>query len=105
MNPPGHQPLSKSTVGFGWALAVASVANALLVVVKEKSPAVQAAMRHLTGSHWTTHVIIILTLFVAVGLIGTKFAASGPVNRLITVIVAGIALASAMIIGFYLVAG
>lgn len=99
------QPVSKFTVSFGVALAVASVVNALLVIVKEKSPAVQAAMRQLTGSHWVTHVLIIVALFVGLGLIGAKFAGRTTVNRLITFIVAGVGVACALIIGFYLIAG
>ena len=55
MEPAG---LSKHTVSFGLALAIASVVNGVLVIAKEKSPAVQAAMQKLTGSHWVTHVVI-----------------------------------------------
>ena len=51
--PPPAPPaaLTKHTVSFGLALAVASVANALLTVVKEKNPAVLAAMKRWTGHH------------------------------------------------------
>ena len=44
-----NQPVSKYTVAFGLSLAWCSVLNALLVIVKEKNPAVQAAMKKLTG--------------------------------------------------------
>ncbi len=46
------QPLSKSTVSFGLSLALCSVVNALLVVAKEKSPAVAAQMQKITGHHY-----------------------------------------------------
>ena len=105
MNPPGKEPISKSTVSFGWAVAIASLANALLVIAKEKVPAVQAAMRHLTGSHWVTHVVIILALFIAVGFVGSKFASGNQVNRLVALILAGVGLAGVIITGFYVVFG
>ena len=36
--------LSRHTIAFGIALALASVLNAVLVVVKEKTPAVQSGL-------------------------------------------------------------
>ena len=44
-----NRAVSKYTTSFGLSLALTSVLNALLVVVKEKSPAVQAGMKSLTG--------------------------------------------------------
>ena len=41
--------LSRYTLSFGLVLAVASVANGLLVIAKEKIPAVLAGMQKLTG--------------------------------------------------------
>ena len=43
--------VSKYTVAFGCSLALASVANGLLVIAKEKIPAVMSGMQKLTGHH------------------------------------------------------
>ncbi len=100
--------VSKYTTAFGLALALASVLNALLVVVKEKSPAVQAGMKALTGHHWITHVAIVLGLFVAFGFLLAAFKGGQgltlPVNRLIHTILAGVVAAGGIIVGFYLIA-
>ena len=99
--------VSKYTISFGLSAALASVVNALLVVAKEKSPAVQAGMQRLTGHHWVTHSAIILILF---GFFGWLFArANGgqglkmSVNRLIGMIVAGVVTGGLIIVGFYLI--
>jgi hypothetical protein len=100
--------VSKYTSSFGLSLAICSVINALIVVAKEKSPAVMAGMQKMTGHHWITHSAIILILFV---LFGFLFARDGSarglkmgVNRLIETIMAGVVTASVIIIGFYLIA-
>lgn len=93
---------SKYTASFGLSLALCSVSNALLVVAKEKSPAVQAAMQKLTGHHWVTHSAIIIFLFIVFGLLLANVRT--PIPRLINIIVGGIFVSSAIIVGFYLVA-
>ena len=99
---------SKYTAAYGLALAVTSLVNALLVVVKEKSPAVQAAMKSLTGHHWITHSTVIILLFLVLGGIlslanGGKGIKLGG-NSLIGTIVGGVTLGALIIAGFYLVA-
>ena len=100
-----NNPVSKYTISFGLALAISSVANALLVVAKEKSTVVQALMRRMTGSHWITHAVIVLILFVALGLLFASVKSGRgikmPVNRLIKVIIAGVLVAGLIIVGFY----
>ena len=98
--------VSKYTVSFGLSLALASVANGLLVVVKEKSPAVQVGMQKLTGHHWVTHSALILGLF-ALG--GWLFAQANrgqgitlTANRLIGTLASGVAAGGLIIVGFYL---
>ena len=100
--------LSKHTVSFGLALALCSVINALLVVVKEKSHAVTAELQKITGHQWVTHVAIVLILFAVLGWLlalanrdqGLKPAA----NRLTGIIVAGVVAGGLIITGFYLIA-
>jgi len=99
--------LSKYTVSFGLSLAVASVSNALLVVVKEKSPAVMSGMQKMTGHHWVTHGAIVLLVFVVFGWIlampnggqGMRITAC----RLIRTLVLGVVLGGVIIVGFYLI--
>lgn len=101
--------LSKYTVSFGLSFAIASVFNALLVVAKEKSHAVQSWMQKMTGHHWVTHCVTVLALFLFFGWLfarvnrgqGLKMAA----DTLIKIIVAGVAAGYLIIAGFYLVAG
>jgi hypothetical protein len=99
--------VSKYTISFGLSLALASVANGLLVVAKEKMPAVLAGMQILTGHHWVSHSVIILGLFAGFGWLfaqanggeGIKLTA----NRLIVALVAGVATGGLIIAGFYLI--
>jgi hypothetical protein len=103
-----NNPVSKYTISFGLALAISSVANALLVVAKEKSTVVQAQMRRMTGSHWITQVIIVLILFVALGLLSASVKSGQgikmSVNLLIKAIIAGVLVAGLIIVGFYALA-
>jgi hypothetical protein len=97
--------LSKYTISFGLSLALASVANGLLVIAKEKIPAVLAGMQKLTGHHWISHCVIILGLFLFFGwLFARVHVGQGvkiTVNRLIAILVSGVATGSLLILGFY----
>jgi hypothetical protein len=97
-------PVSKYTVSFGLSLAFCSVVNALLVVAKEKSPAVAAHLQKITGHHWVTHAaFIVLLFFLGGGLLGLanlKFSA----GRLLGVVTAGVLAGGLIIMGFYLIA-
>jgi hypothetical protein len=103
-----NKSLSKYTVSFGLSLVICSVVNALLVIAKEKSPALQAALKKLTGHHWITHSAIVILLFIALGwlLAKAKGGEGFPVtlNTLIKTIVAGIVISGLLITGFYLIA-
>jgi hypothetical protein len=61
--------LDKTTIGFGLSAAVMSILNALLVILKETTPSVLAAMTRATGHHWTTHGIIVIVIFILLGFI------------------------------------
>ncbi len=98
--------VSKHTISFGLSLALASVVNGLLVIAKEKIPAVQTGMQKLTGHHWVTHGVIIIGLFAIFGWLfaqanggqGIKMSAS----RLTGILVAGVVTGGLLILGFYL---
>jgi hypothetical protein len=99
--------LSKYTRSFGLSLALASVANGLLVVAKEKIPAVMSGMQKLTGHHWISHSVIILGLFAGLGWLfaradggqGIKLSA----DRLVGTLVLGVLTGGLVILGFYLI--
>ena len=101
--------LSNNATAFGISLVVASIANALLVAAKEKSPKVLAFMKGLTGHHWITHCTFIILLFLVLGWLLSRAKggegirmSSGSLN--ITV-VAGVTLSALIIVGFYLIVG
>jgi len=100
--------VSKHSVSFGLALALACLVNALIVVVKEKSHAVMAGMQKITGHHWITHTVIVLAVFGVSGwLFGRANGGQGPAitaNRLIRTLVSAVVTAGLIIIGFYLIA-
>ena len=106
MATPDNNGLTRHTAAFGLALAVASIVNSLLVVAKEKSPAVLAGMKNLTGHHWITHSVIVVGLFLLLGAIfaranggqGVRFTVTG----LIRTVVGGVAAGALIILGFYL---
>jgi len=101
-----NPPLSKRSVAFGLAASIACLVNAVIVVVKEKSEAVMAGMKKMTGHHWTTHSLLVLVLFLGLGfLLGAIKGGRGvrlTANRLIGILVASAAVAALGIIGFYL---
>lgn len=103
-----NNPVSKYTTSFGLSLALCSLINALLVVVKEKSPAVQAGLKRLTGHHWVTHAAIVMILFVVFGFWFARLnrgrGLTLPVPRLLQTILAGVFAAGLIIVGFYLLA-
>jgi hypothetical protein len=100
--------LSKYTVPFGWSLAICAVLNALIVVAKEKSKAVNSWMQRITGHHWITHVAIVLLVFFALGFVLAQTNRSGEpktsATRLANVVLAGVIAGVLLIVGFYLVA-
>ena len=103
-----NTPLSRQSIAFGIALAIACVVNALIVVVKERSPAVMNGLKSVLGHHWTTHCAIVVALFFGLGgLFAVLRGGRGleiTANRLIGTLVSGVGLAGAIIIGFYLFA-
>ena len=98
---------SKYTISFGLSLALASVVNGLLVIAKEKSPAIQNGMKQLTGHHWVTHSVLIVGLFLICGWLfaqakgGQGFQLTA--SRLIGTLLAGIVTGATLILGFYLI--
>jgi len=103
-----NQHASKYTTSFGLALALSSVLNALLVIVKETSHTVLAVVQRMTGHQWVTHSAFVIVFFV---LCGWSFAqvhrGQGfqlATNRLTRIVVAGVVAGGLIITGFYLIA-
>lgn len=93
---------------FGYSLALTSVLSVILVIVKEKSEAVMAVMKAMTGHHWITHGLIVLALFTVIGLVLTKFMPARPAAPdfnstaaaiLAATVVSGLALAAFYVLG------
>jgi len=103
-----NQSVSKHTVSFGFSLALCSVINALLVVAKEKSHAVAAAMQRVTGHHWITHGVAVMLLFLVCGwLFALPNGGQGlrpTASRLLGIVAAGVLAGGGIILGFYLIA-
>jgi hypothetical protein len=102
----GEEGLSNVTVSFGISLAVASVASALMVVAKEKSPALMASMKSATGHHWSAHSLFALAIFLVVGFALTRVNGGKGVQMtsagLVRTVVGGVLIGSVIIGGFYL---
>jgi hypothetical protein len=101
-----NNPLSQRTVGFGLALAVTCLVNAIIVIVKEKSDPVMNAMKGVTGHHWKTHSLAVIFLFFALGAVLAALRAGGTLtsNRLVGIVVSAVGAATLLIVGFYLFA-
>jgi len=104
-----HQ-IPRKTVSFGISLALCSLANALLVMTKEKSPAVLEAMKGLSGHHWLTHCIILFALWFLLAWVvwmasGRKVGLQASGERLPMVVASGVLLGALLIVVFYLVEG
>lgn len=101
-----NPPLSKRTVGFGLAVGIACVVNAIIVVIKEKSDAVMKAMKSVLGHHWTTHSALVIALFVILGGLFTALrgerSSAWSANRLVGTLVSCVVLSVIIIVGFYL---
>jgi hypothetical protein len=102
--------LGKYTVSYALSLAVVSVLNGLLVILKESSEdTVLVWMKRLSGHHWITHGIFVVVAFVALGWLFSR--ANGgrgiqiPVPRLIGLLVGAVVVGGALIAGFYIIEG
>ena len=103
-----NRSLSKSTYSFGISLAVCAALNAALVIAKESSKIVADRMQKITGHHWTTHVLFMVAVFVALGwALNRKTNQKDSVmssTTLIRTVVGGVLGGIVIIFGFYLFA-
>ena len=100
--------MGKYTKSFGLSFAIASLFNALLVIVKEgNEDTVLAWMAAATGHHWVTHGILDLIVFLVVGWSLSRMNEGQGVTitskALVTTIVASLAISWLIIVGFFLI--
>jgi uncharacterized membrane protein len=92
--------------GFGLSYAIASIFNALLMVLKEASPAVHDGLGAITGNHWVTHGLLNLIVFVVLGLVLSRSSyAHMSASSLINTIVGSTVVSGLIIAGFFLIVG
>ena len=100
--------MGKYTKSFGLSFAIASLFNALLVIVKEgNEDTVLAWMKAATGHHWVTHGILNLLVFLVVGWSLSRMNDGQGVTitskALVMTIVAALVISWLIIAGFFLI--
>jgi TRAP-type mannitol/chloroaromatic compound transport system permease large subunit len=103
-----NRSLSKNTYSFGVSLAVCAVLNAAVVIAKESSKIVADRMQKMTGHHWTTHVLFMVAVFVALGWALNRRSSQADAlmssTTLVRTVVGGVLAGIVIIFGFYLFA-
>jgi hypothetical protein len=101
---PGAAVLAPATSGFVLSAAIIVVLNTALAWAKDASPALNEFMKRIGGHHWTTHGVVDLLFFIALGFTFTKTRAAEkiPPNRLTTVLIAAVAIAGLGLALWYL---
>ena len=96
--------MDRYTAGFGLSLAVTSLLNAVILLVKETSTSVMNAMKAATGHHWTTHSIIVIILFVLLGFVfsSMKIETKWDFQRMLRYIIWATIISVVIIAGFFL---
>ncbi|PKN51908.1 MAG: hypothetical protein CVU55_09145 [Deltaproteobacteria bacterium HGW-Deltaproteobacteria-13] len=94
----------KYAAGFGISLAVTTLLNAVILVVKELNGSVMGAMKSALGHHWTTHGVLVILVFVVLGFIfsGMKFEDKLDSGKLLRYIVWAVIISVIIIAGFFL---
>jgi hypothetical protein len=99
-----NSPMDKYAAGFGMSLAVTSVLNAIILVIKEENDAVMKAMKAALGHHWTTHGVIVITVFVVLGFVfsAMKLETKFDSHRMLKYIIWGVIISGVITAGFFL---
>lgn len=91
---------------FAYSLALTNLLSVVLVIAKEKSEAVMAMMKSMTGHHWITHGLIVVTLFMLLGLVLTtrmpERSEAPDFNRAAVAILATTFISGLLLAAFYL---
>ncbi|MFA5072604.1 MAG: hypothetical protein WC539_01695 [Nitrospirota bacterium] len=100
---PQGKKLDTVSTGLGMAFFIASLFNALLIIVKENNPALKEWMQSLFGHHWTTHGIFVIIFFI----IGEYLLSISPLAKKIDgsktslFVIGGTVFGGLIITGFY----
>jgi len=96
--------MDKYAAGFGVSLVVTNFLNAVILIIKEKNDAVMSAMKAALGHHWTTHGVIIIVVFLALGFIfsGMKLETKFDHRQMLKYIVWAVIISCVIIAGFFL---
>ena len=99
-----NSPMDKYTAGFGMSLAITSVVNAIILVIKEKNDAVMSAMKAALGHHWTTHGVIVIIIFVVLGFVfsAMRLERKFDSHRMLKYIIWGVIICSVITAGFFM---
>jgi len=99
-----NSPMDKYAAGFGMSLAVTSVLNAIILVIKEKNESVMSALKAALGHHWTTHGVIVIIVFLLLGFIfsAMKLETRFDSHRMLKYIVWGVVISSVITAGFFI---
>jgi hypothetical protein len=99
-----NSPMDKYTAGFGMSLAITSVLNAIILVIKEENDAVMKAMKAALGHHWTTHGTIVIIVFFVLGFIfsGMRLETKFDSHRMLKYIIWGVIIGGVITAGFFL---
>jgi len=97
--------MTKYIAGFGLSFAITSLFSAILVVLKETNQALLDWMKAATGHHWVTQGVLVITLFVALGLIFSNIKLDEKLDdrMMLTAIISTTIIGGLIIIGFYLI--
>ena len=103
-----NNEIGKYTWSFGVSVIVTSIFSALLVVVKESTPALLGWMKSL-GHHWAIHGVMNIIVFLVVGFaVANMSQGDGSIRtakNLITGLAAAVLACTVIIAGFYLLEG
>jgi hypothetical protein len=100
---PSEARVERTAIGFGLSAAITCVFNTLLAWIKDAYEPLNTFMASLTGHHWTTHGIVDVLLFIALGFVLTN---SGVPDRIGTAgttkaLVAGVLVAGVGLLGWF----
>ncbi|MFC6673761.1 hypothetical protein [Marinobacterium aestuariivivens] len=90
---------------FGLALAITSLLNALLVVLKEQNnETVLAWMTAATGHHWISHGMLVIVLFIVLRWLMARLGLGADLtgNRLSALVSGSLALSGLVIAGYFI---
>jgi len=96
--------MNRYSAGFGLSLVVTNLLSAVILLFKELNANVMSAMKAALGHHWTTHVVILLVVFVVLGFIfsGMKLGTKWDSQKMMKYIIWSVIISGVITAGFFL---